>query len=240
MLTRRVVRVTQGIVAMLLCWVTLSAEAALEGILLAPPSGQAPQRLLVLLHGYGSNEQDLLPLADYVAQDYAVVSLQAPISVGAHRFAWYRNGSSAQADINAARQQILTRMTQVQQQLKIPPSRTLLAGFSQGAVLSWSIALNAPHSIGAAAIFSGRLPESVGVAPAPVKQNRLGLPQLFVGHGQRDQRIALALDEQAAAIAQQRGYALSFHRYANLGHGINEQELTDFKQWAARLSLQTP
>ncbi|WP_241571937.1 alpha/beta hydrolase [Rosenbergiella nectarea] len=238
MLTRRVVRITQGIVAMLLCWVTLSAEAALEGILLAPPSGQAPQRLLVLLHGYGSNEQDLLPLADFVAQDYAVVSLQAPITVGPHRFAWYRNGSGAQADIYAARQQILTRIAQIQRQLKISPNKTLLAGFSQGAVLSWSIALNAPESIGAAAIFSGRLPESVGTSPT--QQNRPNLPKLFVGHGQRDQRIALALDEQAVALAQHRGYSLSFHRYADLGHGINEQELTDFKQWAAGISLQTP
>lgn len=238
MLTRRLLKFTLASVAILLCWVTFSAEAALEGILLAPPSGQSPQRLLVLLHGYGSNEQDLLPLADYVAQDYAVLSLQAPITLGAHRFAWYRNGTSAQADITAARQQILTRVSQIQQQLSIPPSRTLLAGFSQGAVMSWSIVLNVPHSIGAAAIFSGRLPESVGGRTS--QQNRRSLPKLFVGHGQNDQRIALALDEQAVVLAQQRGYPLSFHRYADLGHGINPQELADFKQWAAGLSLQKP
>ncbi|WP_241650531.1 alpha/beta hydrolase, partial [Rosenbergiella collisarenosi] len=87
--------------------------------------------------------------------------------------------------------------------------------------------MNAPYSIGAAAIFSGKLPESVGTPTR--QQNRGDLPQLFVGHGQNDQRIALALDEQAAALAQQRGYALSFHRYADLGHGINPQELTDFR-----------
>ena len=234
----RLTRIIRVIVVALLCLASLSTEAALEGILLPPSSGQSPQRLLVLLHGYGSNEQDLLPLADSVTQDYAVVSLQAPITVGTHRFAWYRNGASAQADINAARQMILTRIVQVQQQLHIPQSKTLLAGFSQGAVMSWSIALNAPQSVGAVAIFSGRLPESAGATPAI--QSKARLPQLFVGHGQRDPRIAFALGEQAVALAQQRGYPLSFHRYASLGHGINDQELADFKQWAARLSLRKP
>jgi len=226
------------LLAALYCLVTQSAQAALDGILLDPPSGKPPQRLLVLLHGYGSNEQDLLPLADYVAPDYAVMSLQAPIPLGGDRFAWYRNGASAQADINTARQQILTRVAEVQQQLNIAPNKTLLAGFSQGAVMSWSIAFNAPQSIGAAAIFSGRLSESVGNIPS--QQAGRSLPQLFVGHGEQDQRIALALDEQAAALAKKRGYSLSFHRYADLGHGINSRELNDFKQWATRLSSQTP
>lgn len=238
MLKSLTTRKMKGIITSMVLLVSMSTQAALEGILLAPQSGQPAQRLVVLLHGYGSNEQDLLPLADYIAHDYAIVSLQAPIALGNNRFAWYRNGSGAQADITAARQQILNRITQLQRQLKISPNKTLLAGFSQGAVMSWSLVLNSPETIGAAAIFSGRLPESQGITAT--RQGKVTLPELFIGHGQRDQRIALALDEQAASIAQQRGYSLTFHRYADLGHGINEQELNDFKQWAARLSLQKP
>ena len=216
----------------------LPALAALNGVLLPPPSGQSPTHLLVLLHGYGSNEQDLLPLGDGLNKDYAVLSLRAPLVLGSGRYAWYRQGESARQDIIRAEDGVATRIAQLQQQLAIAPSATILGGFSQGAVVSWAIALDHPALVAGVAIFSGRLPISVSTRDVSVRP--LPLPKVFVGHGQLDSRITLGQATQAVALAQQRGYSVAFHRYPQLGHGISQQELTDFSAWAATLTPRTP
>ncbi|WP_241606889.1 alpha/beta hydrolase [Rosenbergiella australiborealis] len=208
--------------------------AALNGLLLTPQNGQPARHLLVLLHGYGSNEQDLLPIADFLAADYAVVSLRAPIVLGGDHYAWYRAGDLSQSDIDVASGQVIVRVRQLQQQLAISPARTLLAGFSQGAVMGWNIAFHYPTSVGAIAIFSGHLPPSLPhTAPLGL------LPSVFVGHGRADERIPLALDEQAVASAQRWGYSVAFHRYAQQGHTISSPELEDFKHWAQAFTPQT-
>lgn len=216
----------------------LPASAALEGILLAPQNGQPAKHLAVLLHGYGSNEQDLLPLSDALASDYAVLSLRAPQTLGGDRYAWYREGKDESQDIDRAREEVVERIHQIQRQLGVAPSATLVAGFSQGAVMSWSIALQSPTVVGGAAIFSGRLPANLPAQPLPVSATTL--PNMFVGHGQVDNRIAMPREEQAVAVAKQRGYRVSFHRYATLGHGISSQELKDFSLWSAGLNARTP
>ena len=216
----------------------LPASAALEGILLTPQNGQPAKHLAVLLHGYGSNEQDLLPLSDALASNYAVLSLRAPQALGGDRYAWYREGKDESQDVDRAREEVVERIHQIQRQLAVVPSATLVAGFSQGAVVSWSIALQSPTVVGGAAIFSGRLP--VKLPAQPTSAAGTTLPNVFVGHGQADNRIAIQREEQAVSVAKQRGYRISFHRYVALGHGISSQELKDFSLWSAGLNARTP
>lgn len=213
-----------GVVAVLA--MTMNCYADLSGVLLPPNQGEQPKRLIVLLHGYGSNAQDLLPLADWVQPDSAVVTLQAPIDLGNGRYAWYHPSDPLMAnDIRAAGKQVVTQMQELQRQLQISPAKTTIGGFSQGAVISWQIALTYPQAIGAVAIFSGQLPPVINV------QQVTPLPRIFVGHGNNDHRIAVHKAEQAVRYARLQGYLVSSHFYPHMQHEITNNELNDFKHW---------
>lgn len=209
-----------------------TSHAALTGIMLPPSSGTAPKHLLILLHGYGSNAQDLLPLADWIPEDTLLISLTAPISLGHDRHAWYRH-VTAEHDILSAGEQVEQRLTQLQQQFQISPANTVVGGFSQGAVVSWQLALTHPQNLGGVALFSGRLPDKIQAS-----FERSALPKIFIGHGIDDKRIPIKLAEQAADYAKTQGYSVALHRYPAMQHEISRVELQDFKQWLINLNLQ--
>ena len=133
---------------------------------LREPRPAAPKALLLLLHGVGGNEGNLAPLADAADPDMLVVLPRGPLAFAPGQYGWFRVAFTADgpsidaAEAEQSRLALIRLIGQLQAAWRIEPRHTVIAGFSQGGILSASVGLTAPHSVAGFAVLSGRiLPE---------------------------------------------------------------------------------
>ena len=114
--------------------------------------GTAKPWLLVLMHGVGSNEEDLFGLAPAVPPQFHVLSLRAPHMLGPQAYAWFEfgvlpNGERVinEAQEAASRQLVAQTVTAASSQLGLPANRVVVGGFSQGGIMSLSLLLTQPQ-----------------------------------------------------------------------------------------------
>jgi phospholipase/carboxylesterase len=191
--------------------------------------------LLVLLHGVGSNEQDLFGLAPYVPPAFHVVSLRAPYVMGAGQFAWFQFSvlPDGRRQIDTA-QEAHSRALVAQavehwaQQLDVPPQRVVVGGFSQGGIMSLSLLLTQPGCLTAAMVLHSRLlPEVLPLAAPP---EALKGKSLWVSHGVQDQVIPLAQAHATRAHCSALPVELTYREFAG-AHSIAGDELAQAMQW---------
>lgn len=196
--------------------------------------GTAPW-LLVLMHGVGSNEQDLFGLAPYVPAHFHVLSLRAPYPMGAQAHAWFQFTVDANgvrhidaAQERASREWLVRTVAQAQQQLGIGPERTVLGGFSQGGIMALSLLLTQPQTLRAALVWHSRLlPEVLALqAPSGAFQGK----SLWVSHGTYDNVIPLTSAHATREHVQGLPLALDYHEFAS-AHEIRPEELQASMQW---------
>jgi phospholipase/carboxylesterase len=179
----------------------------------------------VLLHGVGSNEQDLLSLAKNFDGRLAIYSLRAPLMLGPNSYAWFHlaqdpggGRSHDPAEAEAARQDVVRFLQGLRKNPELDPSRVYLLGFSQGAMMSLSVALTEPELIRGAVIASGRtLPEIAArvrgrTFPKP--------PDILLLHGIQDARLPFSNALETEAVLQKSGFEPDFRSY-DAGHEIN-------------------
>lgn len=197
--------------------------------------------LLVLMHGVGSNEQDLFGLAPYVPPQFHVLSLRAPFAMGMGAYAWFQFTVDADGTrhINVPQEQqarILVQQTveAAASQLGIPPERIVLGGFSQGGIMALSQLLTQPQSLRGVVVWHSRLlPEIASLhAPAAAFADK----SAWVSHGSYDNVIPLtsahAVRDRLAALPLQ----LSYHEYPG-AHEIRPEELRASMQWLQDLTV---
>jgi phospholipase/carboxylesterase len=202
----------------------------LKTIELAP---QAPglSRTMVLLHGFGADEHDLLDLGHHLDPRLRIVSLQAPVSLGGPRRAWYPLSQDARGNLvgdpGQARQGLAAAVEAIEAVAKTSPQPFLL-GFSQGGGMSLGVMLTRPDLIGGVISFSGVPPMLEPPELAPVE--KLHGKVVFAGHGTHDPVVSLARGRQLKSIAEQAGLSLTWREY-EMGHHIVPEELQDAKAW---------
>lgn len=203
---------------------------------LVQPAPPRPRALLVLLHGVGGDESNLAPLADGVADDVLVVLARGPLAIGPGQFAWFRVAFSAQGPridapaAEASRLALIRLVGQLQRDYAVDPARTVVAGFSQGGILSASVALSAPERVAGFAVLSGRiLPE---LAPVIAEAPRLAAVQGFIAHGERDGTLPVFWAERAAEWLERLGVAHRLCLYP-AGHELTPPMARDFLAWFA-------
>lgn len=196
--------------------------------------------LLVLMHGVGSNEEDLFGLAPSVPVNFHVVSLRAPNVVGQGSYAWFQFGITPQGQrvINqeqeaASRQLIAETISALSQQLGVPPERVVVGGFSQGGIMALSLLLTQPQLVHGAVVLHSRL--LAEVLPLMAAPGQLQGKQLWVSAGTRDQVLPLAHAHAIRAQVQQLPITLCFAEFAN-AHEITPDELAQAMQWLQQLS----
>lgn len=206
------------------------------------PADGEPVGLLVLHHGRGTGERDLLGLGEALDPDHRlhVVSPRGPLQLpGWPGYHWYRVQSVGHPDresFQAAVQQLGAFHDELWQGTGIAPERTVLGGFSMGAVMSYAMGLGpgrpAPAGILA---FSGFLPSVEGWEPALA--DRAGLP-VFIAHGTRDPVIDVSFGRSARMLLEQGGLAVEYHE-SQVDHQIAPRSLAQASDWlAAALRLQ--
>ena len=200
------------------------------------PAPVKPTKLLVLLHGVGGNETNLLNLADGVAPDTLVVLARGPLQLGGPQFAWFQVRFTATGpqispeQAEHSRTLLIALLQQLQQQHDIAPQNTVIAGFSQGGIMSASVALSSPESVKGFGLLSGRiLPE---LEPVLATKERLAKLTAFLSHGEQDNTLPVHWAHRSDALLTQLGVAHSLKLYP-MDHGISAEMQADFVAWLA-------
>ena len=206
-----------------------------------PPGGKPP--LLLLLHGVGSHERDLFALAPALDPRFLILSLRAPNVLGPDSYAWFQfipsptvNRINAE-QAEASRQLLLRFIPEAIAAYDADPSRVYLMGFSQGAILSASVALTQPDLVAGAVLMSGRILPEIQPLIAPSEVLR-GLPILVV-HGTRDSVLPIAHGRANRDTLSALPVTLTYREY-DMVHTITEASLADIATWlTARLDMET-
>jgi len=201
---------------------------------LREPAPAKPGKLLVLLHGVGSNEANLLELADGVAPDTLVALVRGPLTMGPQQFAWFQvafTPSGPQIDAEAAehsRLALTKLLQQLQRQHGIAPEHSVMAGFSQGGIMSASVGLSAPQQVSGFAILSGRiLPE---LAPYIADKAALQKLRVLVAHGEHDSKLPVMWAQRSDQWLTELGVPHTVKLYP-IDHTISAAMHTDFLAW---------
>ena len=200
-----------------------------------PKIKQEKNPLLLLLHGYGSNEEDLFSFASELPDEYYVVSVRAPYNLQPYGHAWYaihfdadENKFSDDAQAIESRDLIVQFIDELIAKYPIDAAQVSLIGFSQGAILSYATALSYPERISRVVALSGYLNEKI--IAENFKSKDLSNLKLFISHGTVDQVIPVDWARKAQPFLQNLGLEVMYREYP-IGHGVAPQNFYDFKNW---------
>jgi phospholipase/carboxylesterase len=189
-----------------------------------PGPGKPP--LLVLLHGHGADEKDLLPMVARLDPRLAIASLRAPIPIRQGGYSWF--SGNTEADLDDARRAVLEVIEQIVIATNADADRVYVAGFSQGAMLALAIALTEPQKIAGAAVMSGRLAAAIRDRHAPVDVLR-GFP-ILVTHGTEDRQIPIRSARDIRQALKPLSVDLEYHEF-EIGHSISDQTVSVLDGW---------
>lgn len=193
--------------------------------------GKTP--ILFLLHGYGSHEEDLYSFANYLPEEYLIISLRAPLTLGFGGYAWYsihfneqQDKWSDDAEAKRAQEIILYNIDYHLEQFKLEGQKVSLLGFSQGAILSWAVGLSQPERIDKIIALSGYVNEDIfGYAKEGLDQLRI-----FSSHGTEDPTLPVDWARKGIALVEKKDLKVEYKEYP-AGHSINPENFADLLAW---------
>lgn len=203
-------------------------------------AGSDPPPLLLMLHGIGSDEEDLFSLAPYLDGRFAIASARAPHTLAPGSYGWYRveYGPGGlvvdEEEAKASRLALAHFIGELTKSYDVDSSRVYLMGFSQGAAMSLGLLLSRPDLIAGVVAMSGRL---LPVSPKEEASGALnGIPVLVV-HGTEDQVLPIDAGRAIRDYLLSLPLALTYKEYS-MGHQVTPESLHDVASWLAeRLDL---
>jgi phospholipase/carboxylesterase len=212
----------------------------LSGPMVATLSGSAPKQAVVLLHGYGSDGQDLIGLAGYWRELLPDAIFLAPNAFEPCRdnpggYQWfpidlrrpeYRADGAARAT-----PVIVEFLTDLWRQTGLGPGKTILGGFSQGAMMSLHTGLSLVQPLLGVISFSGAL-----IAPPALLDGTGARPPVCLVHGDRDPVVAPEFSAEAFRTLGERGVPVRYHIEPGAGHTIAEDGLSFASAFIAEIS----
>ena len=191
--------------------------------------------LLLLLHGYGSNEDDLFSFASELPDEYFVISARAPYDLQYGSYAWYainfdadQNKFSDQSQAVLSRDLVVKFLEELKSKFPIDISNITLIGFSQGSILSYSIALSYPKIVQRVGALSGYL--NLDTTIVNYQNNDFSSLKIFSSHGTVDQVIPVEWARKTDPILKSLGINSTYKEYP-IGHGVSPQNFYDLKSW---------
>ena len=191
--------------------------------------------LLLLLHGYGSNEEDLFSFASELPDDSYVISVRAPYDLQPYGHAWYaihfdadENKFSDNVQAKQSVEIIASFIDEIVKQYPIDTENVTLIGFSQGAILSYATALTYPEKVTKVVALSGYFNQEI--LPEVIDTKAISHLKFFVSHGTVDQVIPVDWARKAKPALENLGLEVEYQEYP-IGHGVSPKNFFDFKNW---------
>lgn len=201
------------------------------------PAAAEAEGALVLFHGRGADENDLFPLLDFLDPERRLVGAtpRGPLLLppgGAHWYIVREIGFPDNETFAAGYELAAEWLAAFAEETGAPPERTVLGGFSQGAVMSYALGLGRGRPRPAALIaLSGFIPtvDGFGLDLSPT------LPPVAIGHGTFDPVISVEWSRRAKQQLEQAGADVLYREYP-LPHAIDPGYLSELSSWLADLA----
>lgn len=210
-------------------------KLSLEYLIKEPIVKRDKNPLLLLLHGYGSNEEDLFSFASELPEGYYVISARAPHNMQYGSYAWYainfdanQNKFSDEVQAKESRDLIIRFIDELIATYPIDPKNIILTGFSQGAILSYAVALSHPEKVQKVVALSGYISEPL--FDENYKENDFSNLKIFASHGTVDQVIPVDWARKTKPFLDDLKVNSTYKEYP-IGHGVSPQNFYDFKNW---------
>ena len=188
------------------------------------------QPALIMLHGRGTNEDDLLGLAEYLDPRFLIVGARAPFPFEFGGFAWYQISDIGTPDAGQF-EESYDRLSKFVQDVKagypVDPGRIFLLGFSMGSIMSLALSLSKPGLFNGVVAHSGYVPEN---ASLKFRWDELAGLGVFVAHGIDDPVIPIEFGRRTRDLLTKSPADLTYREYP-IGHTISEESLADFSSW---------
>ena len=211
------------------------SDLSLEYLIRKPTNNLSNPPLLIMLHGYGSNEQDLFSFAQELPPDLLILSVRAPLSMGFGSYAWYsinfeadRDNFSNLMEAERALKEIDRFVDGALDKYAPDPDRIFLMGFSQGTILSLAYALNHPGKIQYVVALSGYVNQKL--LKTPLEANAYKDLNVFASHGSADQVIPVEWARRTPDFLEKLNIDYEYKEYP-VGHGVAPQNFFDLLSW---------
>ena len=210
----------------------------LDGPRLVPLSGLKPNALVILIHGYGSNGDDLISLARMIQPALPNAAFVAPngpsqIPRMAAAYQWWPIETFSMAEraagAAAAAPALDAFITQELKAAELTSDRVLLVGFSQGTMMALHVGLRRPEPVAGIVGISGML-----VAPERLQAEIRSRPPVLLIHGTEDDVVPFRSMELASAALTASGVTVETHVSPGLGHSVGEDGLAAAAAFAIR------
>lgn len=212
-----------------------TAPLSLEHIIRPSSLTNKKAPVLFMLHGYGSNEEDLFSFAAELPEELCIIAVRAPYTLEPYGYAWYAINFDADkgkwSDDEQAKtscENIIRFIEEACSTYQLDTDNIGLLGFSQGTILSYAVALSYPSKIKNVVALSGYINERL-LIDGYEKADYANL-DIYASHGQVDQVIPLEWAQKAPVLLQKLGINHVFEEFP-VGHGVAPQNFYALQEW---------
>jgi len=191
--------------------------------------------VIILLHGFGSDENDLFSFAGELPNEYAIISLKAPIRMQPYGNAWYNiYFDDSQGKFSDDEQAIQSRdlvskcIDEIIEEYQVDKNNITLLGFSQGTILSFAVALSYPEKVKNVIGLSGYINSEILVKG--YENNNFSKLRIYTSHGSVDQVIPVQWARKTKPFLEKLNIECSYSEFP-VGHGVAPQNLQELKTW---------
>lgn len=191
--------------------------------------------VIIMLHGFGSDENDLFSFATELPEKYAIISLKAPIKLEPYGNAWYniyfdnlQDKFSDDKQAIASRELVSNCIDEIVANYNVDKNNVTLLGFSQGTILSFAVALSYPEKVKNVIGLSGYINE--GILKEGFAENNFENLKVYTSHGSVDQVIPVQWARKTEPFLKNLNIDCSYSEFP-VGHGVSPQNFYELKTW---------
>lgn len=200
-----------------------------------PKNTETKPPLLIMLHGYGSDENDLFSFAQELPDNLFIISAKAPLPMQPYGNAWYEIYFDAtNGKFNNSEQAIVSRdliaqfIDEVVSAYDVDAENVTLLGFSQGSILSYAVALSYPEKVKNSIALSGYI--SPDMLKDGYEKNNFDHLDFYCSHGSADQVIPVEWAREVKPFLDNLGIKNYYNEFP-VGHGVAPQNFFEFRKW---------
>lgn len=198
----------------------------------APFDGISKERspTVILLHGRGADEDDLLGLTPYLNPRFLIIAARAPFSFSYGGQTWYDilgNGTPHPDQFKESYERLEQFVKDVKEHYSVDHRNLFLLGFSMGTVMSYAYSLTHPDEVSGVVAHSGYIPEDT---PLKFQWEKLSGKGFLIAHGTQDPVIGIESSRRAKDLLSRTKADVTYKEY-EFPHTMSEESVNDFSQW---------